>query len=70
MGKYIYDESNGLWYARCGDYYLPCPALPEQKSISKCGQKKCGKYKTDISCYLIKYTPLELWGCIVFFCNL
>ena len=21
MDKYIYDENNGLWYERCGDYY-------------------------------------------------
>ena len=27
MDKYIYNESNGLWYERCGDYYLPCLAL-------------------------------------------
>jgi len=24
MDKYIYDESNGLWYELNGDYYLPC----------------------------------------------
>lgn len=23
MEKYKYDESNGLWYERQGDYYLP-----------------------------------------------
>ena len=28
MEKYIYDESNGLWYERQGDYYLPCLSLP------------------------------------------
>ena len=39
MDKYIYDENNGLWYERCGDYYLPCLALPEQKSVGKWGQK-------------------------------
>ena len=33
MDKYIYDENNGLWYERCENYYLPCLALPEQKSI-------------------------------------
>ena len=39
MDKYIYDENNGLWYERCGDYYLPCLVLSEQKSIGKWGQK-------------------------------
>ena len=29
MEKYIYDESNGLWYERDGDYYIPCQKLPE-----------------------------------------
>ena len=24
MDKYIFDESNGLWYERQGDYYIPC----------------------------------------------
>ena len=42
MDKYIYDENNGLWYERCGDYYLPCLTLLEQKSVGKWGQK----YKT------------------------
>ena len=39
MDKYIYDDTNGLWYERCGDYYLPCLVLPEQKSVGKWGQK-------------------------------
>ena len=29
MEKYIYDESNGLWYELQGDYYIPCFTLPE-----------------------------------------
>ena len=35
MGNRIYDENNGLWYARQGDYYLPELALPleEEKLI-------------------------------------
>ena len=28
MEKSIYDESNGLWYERQGDYYIPCLSLP------------------------------------------
>ncbi len=31
MGKYKYDESNGLRYELQGDYYLPCLKLPEEK---------------------------------------
>ncbi len=29
MEQYIYDDSNGLWYERDGDYYIPCLKLPE-----------------------------------------
>lgn len=29
MEKYIYDNSNGLWYELHGDYYLPCLVIPE-----------------------------------------
>ncbi len=32
MEKYIYDESNGLWYEFQGDYYIPCLTLPEEES--------------------------------------
>ena len=39
MDKYFYDDTNGLWYERCGDYYLPCLALPEQESIGRWGRK-------------------------------
>lgn len=28
MDKYIYDESNRLWYELQGDYYIPCLTLP------------------------------------------
>ena len=31
MDKYIYDESNGLWYELQGDYYIPCLILPTEK---------------------------------------
>lgn len=31
MDKYIYDESNGLWYELQGDYYIPCLTLPTEK---------------------------------------
>ena len=39
MDKYIFDESNGLWYERCGDYYLPCLSLPERKPTGVWGQR-------------------------------
>lgn len=31
MEKYIYDESNGLWYELRGDYYIPCLTVPVQE---------------------------------------
>jgi hypothetical protein len=31
MEKYIFDESNGLWYELRGDYYFPCLTLPEEE---------------------------------------
>ena len=33
MEKYIFDESNGLWYELQGDYYIPNLVLPKQKKI-------------------------------------
>lgn len=31
MDKYIYDETNGLWYELQGDYYIPCLILSAEK---------------------------------------
>ena len=41
MENRIYDENNGLWYARQGEYYLPELALPpeEEKPIGIWGQR-------------------------------
>ena len=42
MEKYIYDESNGLWYELQGDYYIPCLTLAtekEHKPIGLWGQR-------------------------------
>lgn len=41
MEKYIYDESNGLWYELQGDYYIPCLTLPteEERPIGIWGQR-------------------------------
>lgn len=40
MEKCIYDERNGLWYERRGDYYFPCLSLPEDhQPIGPWGQQ-------------------------------
>ena len=41
MDKYIFDESNGLWYERQGDYYIPCLTLPaeEEQPVGLRGQR-------------------------------
>ena len=39
LKKHIYDESNGLWYERKGDYYIPMLRLPEEnRPIGKWGR--------------------------------
>ena len=37
MNKYIYDESNGLWYELQRDYYTPCLTLPAEKENKPIG---------------------------------
>jgi hypothetical protein len=41
MDKYIFDESNGLWYELRGDWYFPCLTLPaeEERPIGVLGQR-------------------------------
>ena len=41
MENRIYDEKNGLWYAKQGDYYLPELAMPpeEEQPIGVWGQR-------------------------------
>ncbi|MBP3327121.1 MAG: TnpV protein [Coprococcus sp.] len=41
MDRYIYDESNGLWYELQGEHYLPCLTLlpEEEKPIGLWGQR-------------------------------
>lgn len=29
MGKYVFNQCNGLWYKLQGDYYIPCLVLDE-----------------------------------------
>lgn len=41
MDKYIYDENNGLWYKRKGDYYIPCLTYqPKKKNLSAHGGER------------------------------
>lgn len=32
MKKYIFDESNGLWYEMQGDYYIPCLSVAAEEA--------------------------------------
>ena len=52
MEKYIYDNSNGLWYELHGDYYLPCLVIPEEEihTIGVWGRKR--------QQYLKEYRPI------------
>lgn len=50
MDKYIYDESNGLWYELQGDYYIPCLVLPTEK-----GNKPIGLWGQRYKRYLQEY---------------
>ena len=59
MEKYIYDESNGLWYELQGDYYLPCLTVPESKSVGIFG-KRYRKYLKDHRNLI--YTAMLLTG--------
>ncbi len=43
MDKYIYDESNGLWYELQEDYYIPCLILPTA-SLSAYGGQRHKRY--------------------------
>lgn len=60
MDKYIYDESNGLWYELQGDYYIPCLILSEEEtqSIGLWGQRHKQFFYTTmlidgtLNCYL------------------
>ncbi len=48
MEKYIYDESNGLWYELNSDYYLPCFTLlqVETKEIGVWGMRHLDHLKS------------------------
>ena len=61
MEKYIFDESNGLWYELNGDYYLPCFTLPEAetKEIGVWGMRHLDYLK---SCRKATYNRLQTEG--------
>ena len=61
MEKYIYDNSNGLWYELQGDYYIPCLVLPdtEERSIGIWGRKHQQYLKEH--CHIL-YSDLVLSG--------
>ena len=39
MDPYVFEQSNGLWYERRGDYYFPCLTAEEARSIGVWGQR-------------------------------
>ena len=39
MKKYIYEENNGLWYERRGEYYFPCLTAEEATPVGVWGQR-------------------------------
>ena len=39
MKKYIYEETNGLWYERRGEYYFPCLTAEEATTVCVWGQR-------------------------------
>ena len=61
MDKYIFDESNGLWYERQGDYYIPCLTLPteEEQPVGLWGQRHLRYIKEHRKAL---YTDLQLSG--------
>ena len=61
MEKFIYDNSNGLWYELQGDYYIPCLVLPdtEERPIGIWGRKHLDYIKEHRP---VLYTDLILSG--------
>lgn len=60
MEKYIYDNSNGLWYELHGEYYLPCLVIPEEEvhTIGIWGRKH--------QQYLREYRPI-IYSTLIWF---
>ena len=61
MDKYIFDESNGLWYELIGDYYFPCLTVPaeEKQPVGIWGQRHL-RYIREYR--KARYTSLLLGG--------
>ena len=61
MEKYIFDESNGLWYELQGDYYVPCliVAAQDERPIGIWGQRHLRYIKTERK---VLYTELLTSG--------
>jgi hypothetical protein len=61
MDKYIFDENNGLWYERQGDYYIPCLTIPaeEEQPIGLWGRRHLRYIKEHRKA---RYTSLLLSG--------
>ena len=52
MEKYIFDQSNGLWYELQGDYYIPCLVLDEA------GTSPIGMWGRKHEQYLKEHRPV------------
>ena len=53
MKKHIYDENNGLWYERIGDYYIPVLTLSSE------AQRSIGKWVRMYREYLKEHHPIR-----------
>ena len=61
MENRIFDEKNGLWYEKQGDYYIPCLTLPDEKQdeIGIWGQRHLRYIKQH---HKVRYTNLLTSG--------
>ena len=39
MDPYVFEQSNGLWYERRGDYYFPCLTAEDASPVGVWGQR-------------------------------
>ena len=73
MKNRIYDEKNGLWYEKQGDYFIPCLSLSEEKQnpIGIWGQRHL-RYirKHKVGLYAELLTTGKLNSKRVFYANL
>ena len=52
MEKYIFNQTNGLWYKLQGDYYVPCLVLDEA------GTSSIGMWGIKHQQYLKEHRPM------------